>query len=326
MRTSAPLSFNPFLLTGFLMSISTVQLQGALKRAIERKAGRTYSPASESLTYAERAEKRVNAFLKGFKLRPHGKTVTHLTPKRGRPYPVELADGTTAYMGEPLTAGNSKLDPSVLTFDTPAIVTCGNCKNCARKCYAMKSQRLWADTYNARALHLWLAVKQPEYLESLICAQLEKADQPYVRLHSSGDFFSQSYIDMWARIAAAFPRKRFYFYTKMDCAGSGLDFSAFLALKNVNRVQSVLPDGRVNFGDWDYVQKLIAEGYRLCPYGVREYKARKRAEARADKRGLKGKARSDYIKAAEKKAARPVHCGDKCTLCMRTEKVCFLEH
>ena len=110
------------------MSISTVQLQGALKRAFERKAGRAYSPASESLTYAERAEKRVNAFLKGFKLRPHGKTVTHLTPKRGRPYPVELADGTTAYMGEPLTAGNSKLDPSVLTFDTPAIVTCGNCK------------------------------------------------------------------------------------------------------------------------------------------------------------------------------------------------------
>ena len=213
-----------------------------------------------------------------------------------------------------------------MIFDLPAIISCGNCKDCARKCYAMKAQDQYPDTYNKRALHLWLAVHAPEYLEKLIRDQLRRSRKRFVRIHSSGDFFAQSYLDMWTRIAAAFPRKRFYFYTKMNCAGSGLDFTAFLSLRNVNRVKSVIEDGRINFGDWAYVQSLIAEGYRLCPYGVREYKARVRAEARADRRGLKGKARRDYIKAAEKKAARPIHCGDKCTLCMRTEKVCFLEH
>lgn len=308
------------------MSISTVQLQGALKRAFERRAGRTaHAPASDSLTYAQRAEKRVNAFLKAFELRPGGADRINPAPGSSLIYPVEFK-GEKLFISPPLSEGNSKLDPAVMIFDLPAIASCGNCKDCAARCYAMKAQKQYADVYNRRGLHLWLAVNQPDYLEALIRAQLKKSKKRFVRIHSSGDFFAQYYIDMWARIAADFPRKKFYFYTKVDGPQSGFDFSALLSLRNVNRVQSVLSDGRINFGDWDYVQSLIAEGYRLCPYGVREYKARKRAEARADKRGLKGKARREYIKAAEKKAARPIHCGDKCTLCMRTEKVCFLEH
>ena len=302
------------------MSLSTIRVYRTLS-----EAARTYAPASAALTYADRAQKRVNAFLKALEFKAGGADRFNPTPNSSLNIPIEFK-GRTAFMSAPLVAGNAKLDPTVLMFDIPAVITCGNCKSCAGPCYAMKAQRLRPDVYNKRALHLWAAVNHPEYLESLIRAQLSKAKQKFVRLHSSGDFFSQAYVDMWARIAADFPRKRFYFYTKMDCAGSGLDFTAFLSLRNVNRVRSVLPDGRINFGSFEYVQTLIAEGYKLCPYGVREYKARVRAEARADKRGLKGKARRDYVNAAVSKAKRPVHCGEGCSLCMRTEKVCFLEH
>ena len=40
--------------------------------------------------------------------------------------------------------------------------------------------------------------------------------KPYnvVRLHDSGDFYSQEYLDAWATIAATFPRVIFYAYTK----------------------------------------------------------------------------------------------------------------
>ena len=308
------------------MSVTNIQLVGAIAEALAKKHGRpTDAAAPAPLTYAERAEKRVHAFLKSFKFREGGADRYNPAPGSSLCIPVDFR-GRTVYISAPMVAGNSKLDPSVLIFDLMAVISCGNCKDCAGPCYAMKAQRQYADVYNKRALNLWLAVHAPDYLESLIREQLRKSKKRYVRLHSAGDFFSQSYLDMWARIAADFPRKKFYFYTKMDCAGSGLDFSAFLALRNVNRVLSVLPDGRINFGSWDYVQTLVKEGYKLCPYGVREYKARVRAEARADRRGLKGKARKEYIGQAVAKAKKPVHCGEGCSLCMRYERVCFLEH
>lgn len=307
------------------MSIHTIQAFGALARALakntNKQAARAAAPAP---TYAQRAEKRVNAFLRSFELKK-GADRFNPVPGSSLIHPVEFR-GRTAYVSDPLTAGNAKLDPSVLMFDIPAVISCGNCKDCAGPCYAMKAQKQYPDVFNRRALNLHLAVNYPQQLESLICDQLSRSNKRYVRLHSSGDFFAQSYVDMRARIAAAFPEKRFYFYTKMDCEGSGLDFTRFLSLRNVNRVMSVLPDGRINFGDWEYVQSLVAAGWKLCPYGVREYKARVRAESAADKRGLKGKARKAFISEAVNKAKKPVHCGEGCNLCMKHEKVCFLEH
>ena len=36
----------------------------------------------------------------------------------------------------------------------------------------------------------------------------------FVRIHQSGDFFSQAYFDSWVLVAQAYPDKKFYGYTK----------------------------------------------------------------------------------------------------------------
>lgn len=274
------------------MSVSTIRVYRTLAEA---QAGRTPAAAAHlepnraARRHAEKACKRVAAFLKGFTFRTGG--ANRYARSNTRRHAVEF-HGRITYASNPLSAGNAKLDKAVLIFDLPAISSCGNCADCAAKCYAVKAQRQYPDVWNKRGLNLHMAVNCPDYLEALICAQLARSKKRYVRIHSAGDFFAQGYVDMWARIAARNAGKRFYFYTKMADA---FDFSGLTGLPNVNMVESVLPDGSINFGTLEYIQEKAARfGAHICPYGI------------------------------EDKA--PVHCGGSCTLCMHARYVCFKEH
>ncbi len=197
-------------------------------------------------------------------------------------------------MSKPMVNGNSKLDRNVLIFDIPAITTCRNCHDCKADCYAMKAQRQYPGTRAKRFTNYYIAKRHPEFLEAQIDAQLTASKKPYVRIHSSGDFFSQSYLDMWTRLIAKHPEKQFYFYTKVDGL---LDFSRMLELSNVNRVRSILPNGHINFADRKIILPMAeALNVPVCPYGMD----------------------------AGNKA--PVHCGSTCTLCMHREYVAFIKH
>jgi len=58
-----------------------------------------------------------------------------------------------------------------------------------------------------------------------------------LRIHESGDFFSQDYLDAWVSIIKAFPTFSFWAYTKSYM----LDFKEALKLKNLNLRYSVDP-------------------------------------------------------------------------------------
>ena len=45
-------------------------------------------------------------------------------------------------------------------------------------------------------------------------ADLHRIKNKIVRVHDSGDFFSQAYMNSWFEIAKNFPEKKFYAYTK----------------------------------------------------------------------------------------------------------------
>ncbi len=65
----------------------------------------------------------------------------------------------------------------------------------------------------------------------------ELRSRPYIkvlRVHDSGDFYSQLYLNKWRKIAAACPSVFFYSYTK----SLHLDFTAIKSLKNVKIIQS----------------------------------------------------------------------------------------
>ena len=197
-------------------------------------------------------------------------------------------------MSKPMVNGNSKLARNVLIFDLPAITTCLNCQDCKGKCYAMKAQRQYPGTRAKRFTNYYLAQLNPGVLELILDEQLARSRKPYVRIHSSGDFFSQNYLDMWARLAAKHTEKTFYFYTKVDGI---LDFSAMLALHNVNRVKSILPNGHINFAPREIILPMAkALNVPVCPYGM------------------------------DPSNKAPVHCGKSCTLCMKSEYVAFIEH
>lgn len=245
-------------------------------------------------------------------------------PSDTRRYEISY-DGQRVYISEPLTVGNSKLSRLVLIFDLLAVYTCGNCSACANRCYAVKAQKAYPTCWDKRACNTYLAAHDLPRLRKLIINQLAGTDKPFCRIHSSGEFFSQAYIEMWADIARLFPAIRFYYYSKMSDL---LDFSPLESLPNVNAVRSVLPDGSVNFGGYEYVQQKAAQfGIPVCPYGREKAKAKNTAEREGKEKGLTGRKLKRFINRAVKDITNTaVHCGSDCTLCMHAPYVLFYEH
>lgn len=167
------------------------------------------------------------------------------------------------YLSNPLTNGNSKLGKDVLCFDLLAVRTCPNCKDCQKKCYARRGEAYRPTVHDKHALNTMLAVHDMDFLFALITEQLHRTKKKIVRIHSSGDFFSQKYLEMWCHIAQLFPEIKFYGYTKTR---EIFDFWWADELPNLNIVDSLLPDGSVNFGSLDYIKEKQEKFYLcICP-------------------------------------------------------------
>ena len=187
-----------------------------------------------------------------------------------------------------LVEGNSKLH-NILIFDMPAVKTCLNCEDCKDKCYAKKAEVQYADTEIFRETNLHLFLNQPELLHELIVEQLSNTKFDVVRIHSSGDFLNQSYINFWNDIVMLFPNIKFYVYTKVDHI---LDFSEIVLNTNFNLIRSFVGN-KVNFGSVDYCNELKANhGAFICPVT----------------------------------AGKDIKCGLQCKYCITKKNVCFVEH
>jgi len=188
-----------------------------------------------------------------------------------------------------LVKGNSKLH-NILIFDLPAVKTCLNCSTCKDKCYAKKAEVQYTDTRIYRDTNFFMYANNSDLLHKLICDQLSKTKITVVRLHSSGDFFSQDYISFWNSIVKQFPSIKFYAYTKVE---SILDFTEIKANSNFNLISSFV-HGNLNFGSLDYCKDLKAK-YKsfICPVtsGIKDIK-----------------------------------CGKGCVYCVTKNNVCFVEH
>ncbi len=190
-----------------------------------------------------------------------------------------------------LSRGNNKLDKSVFGWSLPPIKSCLNCSECKDTCYARLPYNRWPVVRKAWDKNFDLA-KSGEF-ESLLITEIKQARKNVktVRIHVSGDFFSQDYIQAWERIILKFPTIKFYTYTKVY---DKFDFLGLEVYPNMNLINSIADDGKINFGDENRVNELIKMGYQVCPATV------------------KG---NDKVK-----------CGKDCTLCHTCEKVCFYQH
>ena len=120
----------------------------------------------------------------------------------------------------------SKLD--AVSFGIPAyrsedgFKTCPQAGACAAVCYARQGTYTFSVVKQAREYNLaYFRLKGFINFVNSAIEDLNRIRAKYVRVHDSGDFFNQRYLDAWGAIAWAMPEKTFYAYTK----SIHLDFS-----------------------------------------------------------------------------------------------------
>ena len=121
-----------------------------------------------------------------------------------------------------LSKSNSKLKKeNIMSFGLPSGSTCPGAGECKKICYAAKGCYRFKNvkaTQQAR-----FTVTQQDSFIDLINSELAamRKKPTAIRIHDSGDFYSQEYLDKWVRIAEYNPTITFYAYTK----SLHLDFS-----------------------------------------------------------------------------------------------------
>lgn len=137
------------------------------------------------------------------------------------------------------TANRKLRKTKTVSFNLPAFrsqdgfAVCPMAGGCATLCYARQGRYTMPDAKRTRERNLRVVRGDLERFERWAIEDLARLPHESVRLHDSGDFFSQAYLDSWIRVIAATPGKRFYCYTK----SLHLDWRAVPA--NFTVVQSV---------------------------------------------------------------------------------------
>lgn len=127
--------------------------------------------------------------------------------------------------------GNAKLGSDVYTFSLPAGHSCPFANECLSKadkktgkltdgpnsefrCFSASTENMYPVVREARWHNFnLLKGKTLHQMVNLISDSIPK-DAEKIRIHVSGDFFSQDYFDAWLGVSAAHHKKLFYCYTK----------------------------------------------------------------------------------------------------------------
>lgn len=128
--------------------------------------------------------------------------------------------------------GNAKLSKDTAVFSLPAGHTCMGAheclsrahkvtgklkdgKECKFRCYAATVENLFRNIRKSRWHNFdLLKGKTVEQMRDLIDRSIPRKGIKLVRIHASGDFFSQAYFDAWMEVARMNPGLIFYGYTK----------------------------------------------------------------------------------------------------------------
>ena len=113
-----------------------------------------------------------------------------------------------------MLTSNSKLKKDgIWSFSLPAGKTCPNAGECLKGCYAMQGFYVMPSVKKAQARNL-LATKRASFAGH-IAQEIFERKAKMIRIHASGDFYNQKYLDSWIHIARSNPHVKFYAYTKM---------------------------------------------------------------------------------------------------------------
>jgi len=169
-------------------------------------------------------------------------------------------------MSKLLSRGNHKLPKTTAIFNLPAVMTCPrSTPECRKYCYARKAERMYPQVLPFRLTNLALT-KSSAFVTDVSKELKNSRTVDTVRIHESGDFYDQKYLDKWITIAKTFPKLVFYAYTK----SFHLDFS-----KRPSNFIVIFSDDRNKLPQYhkalDGVARVIMKnepvpnGFFLCP-------------------------------------------------------------
>lgn len=160
--------------------------------------------------------------------------------------------------------GNRKM--RIPVFSLPPSITCiGATDICRKICYGRKS---WIyENVRKRRLENYIQSSRDDFVE-IMRKELRKRPFKYFRIHETGDFYSQAYLEKWFEIAEEFKNAKFLAFTK----SWQLDYSQ--KPENMIVYYSVMPDSKVIRLDMKLAfvigkglkyKNLIVSG-RICKY------------------------------------------------------------
>ena len=100
--------------------------------------------------------------------------------------------------------------------DGRRIKTCPAAGMCSKWCYARNGSYLWPTVLAAHTRNLAFILEDPDGWQAAMTAELthRRFEGKAVRVHDSGDFFSDDYTRRWLEIMTVSPGTFFYAYTK----------------------------------------------------------------------------------------------------------------
>ena len=120
-----------------------------------------------------------------------------------------------------LSTANSKLrKDNIAVFGIPAFrsklgeSTCPNALACIKGCYARQGAYVWSNVVSAYEDRYQLT-KSTAFIDTINAELKRRKSIKIVRIHDSGDFYSERYFSDWLAIVTSNPTIKFYTYTKM---------------------------------------------------------------------------------------------------------------
>jgi len=137
-------------------------------------------------------------------------------------------------MGIYISEGNRRM--KIPTFSLISRHTCPNATDlCKRYCYAKKAE-IYHNPFISRLDNTFSSIKNT-FIEDIIKV-ISKKNCKYLRIHESGDFYSQQYLEKWFEICKRFPNITFLCYTQMY----NLNWNGIPS--NLIRYWSIWPDSK----------------------------------------------------------------------------------
>ena len=146
-----------------------------------------------------------------------------------------------------LSAGNTKLGPSIRSFSLPHGTDrdCpGRTAVCTRLCYVSRYTQRFALSYQGNRDQ----ADRADFVQRMTAeARLYRT----VRVHTAGDFYSAEYVRKWIQIARGSPHTLFYAYTRSWRGGDSRLLEALVELSRLpNTVVNISTDRDTGIPGW----------------------------------------------------------------------------